>query len=77
MDWLRIGFLDVYESGEELADSGSRDLGVESRLLSPLAVLGSFRREFLGRLEVVVLYTQERENREQCLQMGCSPEQRI
>lgn len=63
--------------GEGLADSSSRDSVFEPRRLSPPDAVESFRNEFLGLLEVVVLYTHGNEKRRQCLQIGCSPEQRI
>ena len=66
------------DDGEDgLGDRSSADFVNESLLLSPLDAVESFRREFLGRRDVVVLYIHGSENRRQCLHIGCSPEQRI
>ena len=77
MDCGRVWFIDAVGDTDEVGDSSSTQLIARLLILISAGVVDFFRREFLGRLEVVVLYTHGSKYREQCLQRGCSPEHRI
>lgn len=51
----RVWLVEACGGGDGLADGSSVDFVNESLLLSPPEAVESFRREFLGRRDVVVL----------------------